>query len=181
MIKYGELRKAVVKGLYDHLNNGQQGEESENVTHVIMANQFHPKPGYPYVTYTFTTPMTGAWPRPAAYTVEENPEAETVKYHRDSLQEMTLSLTAISMDTDEAHEIALDAAAWFTWLGWLYLKGHEIVVVRVEALSNRDTLIVDDYERRVGFDVRLRARSKITKEIERIEKADISYKESENA
>ena len=167
MIEYKALRTALVTGLADHID-----------IPVIMANQNAPKPNYPFIRYTYTTPMNSIVPRAGSYYAEES--GEMLDYGRKHHNRMTVSLTAISMDSDEAHEKALEAAEWFTWKGYFHLKENNIVVVRIEAMTNRDTLIVDDYERRVGFDVQLRVSSKVEKEIEWIEEVEYEAKRSED-
>ena len=166
MIKYADIRTAMVSGLWEHMD-----------IPIILANHNAPKPDYPFGRYTFTTPQQGFYPRSGFYSVEE--EGEMLDYKRQDEGRMVLSLTFCSDDSTEAHEKALEAAAWFAWKGYFYLKEKGIIVVRVEAMTNRDTLIVDDYERRIGFDVQLRVDSSSTKEIESIEQAEVSKKESD--
>jgi len=166
MIDFKELRTAIVKGLSEHLD-----------ILVIMANQDAPKPDYPFMTYMFTTPMNSVVPQSGSYYSKE--AGDKLDYGRRHYNRMTVSLTSFSQDSDEAHEKAFEAADWFTWKGYFHLKENNIVVVRIEAMTNRDTLIVGDYERRVGFDVQLRVPSKVEKEIEWIEEVEYEAKRSE--
>ncbi len=134
---------------------------------VILSNQTAPRPPYPFMTYMFISPLQGGSTHLGAY----DPRANCT-WVRDAHAEMTLSLTAYSLDSDWSHELALEAAAWISWHGYLEMKSAGIIVKRLEGMTNRDTLIVDDYERRVGFDAILRVSSVVTSGIEGIETVD---------
>ena len=45
---------------------------------------------------------------------------------------------------------------YFRFSGYQYLSDNGIIVVGVGNIQNRDLLEVDEYERREGFDVRMR-------------------------
>ena len=135
---------------------------------VILANQTAPRPSYPFMTYTFISPLRGGATHLGAY----DPRANCT-WVRDAHAEITVSLTAYSQDSDWSHEIALEAAAYLTWHGYLALKTAGVIVKRLEGMTNRDTLIVDDYERRIGFDAVLSVPSVIVSGIEGVETVDV--------
>lgn len=142
---------------------------------IILASQAAPKPGYPFLTYLPTTPLSGQSMHTGVYQLNEN--GDLLDWTRDAHSEMVISLTIYSKDSDMSHELALQAAAWVGWKGYLALKDSGVIVKRREALVNRDTMIVDDYERRVGFDVVLGVGSVVKAEAEEIE--TVEYERSE--
>ncbi len=87
---------------------------------------------------------------------------------------MVLSISTYSLDEAEAYDKALEAQAWFKLIGYHDLKGMNLVVVGVTTLQDRSILIVDNFEKRIGFDVTLRVGVETKSRIETIEKISIS-------
>jgi len=170
VINITKIRNDIVAGLYSYMN-----------IPVIFMQQNKPKPPYPFISYKITTPFTND--SQEILTTEKvassNPNFDyDIQYTRSEQPQMTISITAYSKDIGESENKALEALGWFKFIGRDYLEGKGIVVVDTTAVQNRDTLIVDDYERRIGFDVILRVKSILTKTVETIEDTDI--KRSDN-
>ncbi|MFT9493417.1 phage neck terminator protein [Anaerosolibacter sp.] len=178
MIDFIDIRNHIVLGLHNFTQRP-----------VILMEQAYPKPkkadkktiDYPFFTYKFTTPYISESHEPSYSTEkvassDENFEYD-LKYTRHEMSQISLSITAYSLDSDQSYQNALEAVKWFEFIGEDYLMSKGIVVIDTGNLQNRDTLIVDDYERRVGFDVRLRVDSIVTKTLETIETTDIKMEE----
>lgn len=170
MINLESIRTKIVTGLTQYLGNP-----------VILLGQNKPKPDYPYLTYKFTTPYKSPDGRPIELfnIVPSNDPSFDFDIEETKIEQptITLSLTAYSLDSMQAHELALMARGWFECYGYQILKDSNLIVVSVEAMGNRDTLIVDDYEQRVGFDVILRTVSTISRRIETIEEYSLNKTE----
>ena len=70
--------------------------------------------------------------------------------------EITFSFNAYSLSSLEAKNLGKLAHDYFRFAGYQYLSDNGIIVVDVGNVQNRDLLEVDQYERREGFDVRIR-------------------------
>jgi hypothetical protein len=165
------IRNGIVAGLYNHLQKP-----------VIMAEQAENKPTYPYLSYKFIVPYnpdTGRGIEVSKLIPSDNPDFE-YDFEETKIQQptMTISFTAYSLDSLESQELALKAREWMDHIGYYDLKRLGVVVVSVEAMGNRDTLIVDEYERKVGFDVIIRVVHEVKRRLETIEEVNLN-KESE--
>lgn len=166
MIDHAPIRNAIVGGLTQHLERP-----------VVMLDQGAPKPAYPFVIYRFTSGLIEEPGLPAetgdAVSSEDPTWRHDYQYTQRSQPTAVLSLIAISRDPDEAYQLALDALAWFRFHGYDALKAAGVVVVRAASgIQNRDTLIVDDYERRQGFDLVLRMSSELVRRVSTIESVE---------
>lgn len=144
----------VLKGLDDYLSYP-----------VIFAEQAGPKPSYPYISIKETMSFIPAGNQPFI-TDEDLPE--DIKRTATSQPTMSLSITAYSDTLNDASDVAQQAHDWFTFGGYRLLKEAGLVVADIESVMNRDSLIVDDYERRRGFDVILRFVHSISRVVEEI-------------
>lgn len=167
MINYTQIRDDVITQLKSYLN-----------IPVVLADQNEPKPSYPHFGYKVINPYSSedglaAETSEAIASLDENFDYD-IKYTRSELPTMTISITTYSNTVDQAETIALSAASWFKFLGYEYLKSKNVVVVEVTDIQDRDTLIVDDYDRRRGFDVKLRVISQLTNIVSNIESAVIT-------
>lgn len=120
---------------------------------VIFSDQAGPKPSYPYITINETVSYI---PARGQSTVQEEHLTEDIKVTASSQPTVSLSITAYSNTIPESIEVAQKAYDWFDFVGYYQLKRDGYVVVEVQSIMNRDSLIVDDYERKRGFDVELR-------------------------
>lgn len=162
MIDQEGILSTIVSGLNKHLQ-----------TLVIRSEQSEDKPPYPFVGIKVTTPFDpeGGQPSEVGGVVPSDDPTwpHDYQYTRQSQDEMVLSLTTYSRDSGVAHELAQKAGEWFSFSGYEYLKARKIVVVQTMAHGNRDTLIIDDYERRAGFDIRLRVANTASRTVPTVE------------
>jgi hypothetical protein len=148
---------------------------------VIQGNQNQPKPPYPFIAYNVTSPYIQGLGRPIKSISTINSESEDFDYdieetHIDQAQ-MTVSFTAYSDNYSDAYDLALKARDYFSNIGEFGLRSDGIIVVEVLNMSNTDALIVDDYERRINFDVRFRFTHTSKKVYETIEEVNIIEEE----
>ncbi|MCL2188430.1 MAG: hypothetical protein FWC16_00775 [Defluviitaleaceae bacterium] len=155
-----QQKNDIVKGLNAHMG-----------IPVVPTDTAGRKPNYPYLSYKIITPQENT--RHSLVDVpipSTNPNfTEDVMVVRKEQQHFTLSVNAYSMDEDESRDKAIDAADWFRHVGYHYLAGKNIIPINVGNITDRTTQIVDDYERRYGFDVRIRAARSVAKRIEGVE------------
>ena len=151
MIDFISLRDDLRLKLQNYLR-----EEYEDLL-VINMNPDAPQPPTPYITMDWTSPYI---PRgEGIYTLEDkNDDLEEARYSND---EMSASFNIYSDDRDEAHKVALWAARYFLFDGLSELKEDGLIVIDVSGIQNRDTYVVDEWERRLGFDVTFRILSKV--------------------
>lgn len=185
MMDYATIRNGIVSGLYQHLQ-----------LPVVPTDTSQPKPPYPFVSYKFSTlyrpdasvlirsPVENVEPEeptePVEPTEPEEPEEPEEPFFEYDIQytlkeqpQMVLSISTYSLDEAEAHDKALEAQAWFKLIGYHDLKGMNLVVVGVTTLQDRSILIVDNFEKRIGFDVILRTSIETKARVETIEKLSI--------
>ena len=167
MINYVQIRDDIITQLNTYLG-----------IPVVMAEQNEPKPPYPHMTYKVMTPYIQESTLPAeSYEIipSLDPDYEhDIEYTRMEQPSMTISLSAYSLTPDESELKALAACAWFKFIGYEYLKDKNIIVIETSEIQDRDTLLIDNYERRRGFDVKLRVVSEITRVVATIESVDIT-------
>lgn len=132
---------------------------------VILSNQAAPRPPYPYIGITETIQYS-----PGSEIIENEPLPEDIKQVYISQPTFTLSVTAYGKEFDETIDLAERAHAWFRFVGRDALKQDGFVVVNVGDITNRDSLLIDDYERRRGFDAQIRFTEHIERVIEEIKK-----------
>lgn len=142
MIDLNSIRNPIVSGLRTYTGI---------VT--IMAEQSSQQPSYPFYGLKFTTPGVSVG------LVTEYQDGENTVVEQDL--ELILSVTSYSHKLDESFNNAYKALEWFKGKGWLALSDIKIHVVRIEPMTNRDTFLNIEYERRHGFDVRLRVRGQV--------------------
>ncbi|MDO5397061.1 MAG: hypothetical protein Q4G33_03945 [bacterium] len=131
MIDYEKIRNTVVDLLKQYTG-----------VEVVLANQAAHIPERPYISFTITSPMianNGTYGR-----YSDGFDRKPVK--------QIWSITSHTETTDEAAVIAQKAFDFFERF-YEVLAEHEIVVVRLGNITNRDTFLTVDYEYRCGFDV----------------------------
>lgn len=143
MISLREKEIAVLRGLQEYLN-----------VVVIRANVTTPKPAYPYVSYTITTPIVTNSSSFGVY-----PNNEQYKHFNQ-----IWSVTVQSDDDTQALELVMKAHDYFERAGIIVLGEQGISVEQVGSVDTRDNLISIEYEYRKGFDVTLRLMQHITKD-----------------
>ena len=105
---------------------------------------------YPYIGYNMLSSR-----QVANIQREEQKDSEVRKWWEEQF-EFTISFTAVAKDPFESTEVATQFYNWLknTGAGWLMYK--QIVHVASTPIQTRDYFMVNDYERRTGFDARLR-------------------------
>lgn len=139
MIDITTIRKPIVNGLEAHTG-----------ATTILSEQSSRQPSYPFIGLKFT--ITGM---PIGQVTEYQKGLDTI-IEQD--HELVLSVTATTDEIESATNLAYKALDWFKGIGWLTLSDLNIHVVKVENMTNRDVFLNIEYERRQGFDVRLRVR-----------------------
>ena len=156
MIKLTEIRQPIIRGL--RANTG---------ANVVMADTTEKQPDYPFITIKFTLSGEGI----GQATDYFDSDAETQTTEQD--MELVMSVTCLGDDVAVAHDLANKARSYFLGRGHLDLADEHIAVVDVMPITNRDVFLNIEYERRYGFDVRLRVRGRDTYAIEIIEKVNL--------
>jgi hypothetical protein len=137
---------------------------------VILTNQAAPRPPYPYIGVTETIPF-----QPGPRSLENVPEPIDIKQVASQQATMTLSVTAYGSNFATTMELSQKAHDWFSFTGYQALKEAGYVVASIGGIDNRDTLVVDDYERRRGFDVTLRFVHQQERIVEEIDSVDPEF------
>ncbi|SMB95362.1 hypothetical protein SAMN00017405_0390 [Desulfonispora thiosulfatigenes DSM 11270] len=159
------MRNFIVKGLYEFLQ-----------VPVIPTDNPNKKPKYPFISYKFTTlhKNQGGFnlllePIPS---IDPNFEYD-IEYTREEQPKMVISFSSYSLDDLEAIDLANKIKKWFNFKGRLLLKNNNLVVVECSDIQDRTIQIIDNYEKRYGFDVTLRYSSQSKLKVETIEKFKI--------
>ena len=147
---YKELRNMIVQKLHAYLDKP-----------VVMVTSPQNKPTYPFIGYTITSYALDSFGRPI-YEYGDD-------YKAKLSQETVFSFTAYSRDDAEAKDLAMDARDFFHHTGRQALRDENLVVAGMTGLASRDSLIVDDCERRAGFDVTIRTTRELVEDVGLIE------------
>lgn len=154
LIKLNEIRQPIIKGL-----KGYSGVTT------ITAETTAKQPDYPFLAIKFTTPGQGIGQ------VAETVVGDATGVIEQDI-EIVVSITCHASDIADAHDIAQKARAYFLGKGNIDLSDVNITVVEALAITNRDVFLNIEYERRYGFDVRLRVRGRESFEIDVIDSID---------
>ena len=147
------VRNALIKGLHDYMN-----------LLVIQSSTIGDMPKYPFITYTVTSPYLKV-----GFDEEYTEEVNSTYQNRHVLHyERVFSFTIVSKDEDEAMDLCVKAIRYFSNDGVLELKDKNIVIVEITNVAARDNFITIDYDRRYGFDVRIRLADEEVRETEEI-------------
>ena len=153
MMKHEIVRNALIKGLHDYMN-----------LLVIQSSTIGDMPKYPFITYTVTSPYLKV-----GFDEEYTEEVNSTYQNRHVLHyERVFSFTIVSKDEDEAMDLCVKAIRYFSNDGVLELKDKNIVIVEITNVAARDNFITIDYDRRYGFDVRIRLADEEVRETEEI-------------
>lgn len=162
---YKTIRNCIVKGLNDYLKMD-----------VVPTDNVKKKPKYPYLSYKFISLNIPQNHHLITDTVpSENTEFDfDIEYTKIEQPKMIISISSYSNDEVESYDLALKAKEWFKFYGYYYLKANRIIVNHVGNVQDRTIQIVDDYEKRQGFDVTIRVVDIQKMRIETIEKINMS-------
>lgn len=140
---------------------------------IIEADQTGDKPTGGYATFKVTSPygkdVGGDIP-------EEIGDDSQATYQLKLVESFkrVVSFTAYNMDPDASFDLAQTIHDWFKFYGYDFLDSNGWVVVSIADVTNRDAFIIEDYERRNGFDVTLRLSRELVREIQNIDQANLS-------
>lgn len=135
---------------------------------VILAEQSSKKPKYPYATVKVIVPFDPSGAHPS---ITDRDLENDIERTATSQPQMSLSVTIFGKSFDDSFQLAQQAHDWFAFKGYRDLKDMGYVVASIEPIMNRDSLIIDDYERRQGFDISLRfvhRQSRVVEEIKSV-------------
>lgn len=173
---FQELRKKLVAGLWRYLDRP-----------VILANQVQPEPDYPFGIYTVTAPYI---PDNTMGDYTTRNVGDELAIDRRVMPTATFSFTFCSANreaedgttisgADEAEELADKAAGYFLHVGYDDFLKLGIAIVDVGQVGDRTMLIIDEADRRYGFDVIVRYTRIDTRMVETIKDYNIKQEESE--
>ena len=156
-----EIRNGIVKGLHEHTG-----------VPVVPADTTDRKPEGSYITYKIISTAN----KSTTHSLVDKPiPSSDPRYEYDVLTtrieqpQFTLSINTYSSCEISAYGTAQKAKDWFDFHGDLYFVDMNIVVISTGNISDRAQQIVDDFESRYGFDVRIRAARTISKRVEGME------------
>ena len=164
-MNYQEIRNIIVKGLHDYL-----------LCDVVPTDTIDKRPSYPYLSYKFTSLNIPQGSHNMIRDVVPSGTSDfefNIEYTKEEQPKMVISVNSYSNDEIESYEMALRARDWFEFYGYYYLKNNGIVVNSIGNVQDRTVLIVDDYEKRQGFDVTIRISISIKMAIETMENISI--------
>jgi hypothetical protein len=134
---------------------------------IIEADGNGPKPDGSHATYKFTN----------AYG-KDNGRASEVYSNNSMIRtesfKVTISFNAFDLDDDVSRELAQKIYDWFEFYGSDDLTANNIAVVELTNINNRDAFVVENYERRNGFDVIIRVSRELTRISSEIESVGTS-------
>ena len=159
---------------------------------IVLGLQVHDKPkvegeetSYPFIGYNILSSR-----RVANIPFMESKEISTTAIDPETEEEVVVSVTEFYKTWDEQFEftisfVAIDIAPFgsielatslFNWLsnsGNEFMEAKQIVHVASTPISNRDFFLINDYERRNGFDCRLRLGRQIQTKVQNIDSVSI--------
>lgn len=137
---------------------------------VIMADQTGEPPTGPHVTFKLTSQYLKD--NGGANIVYE----DGVSFNQKLIEQFkcVISFTAIADDADTVDSLASKVYEWFDFNGEELLSTNQIVLVDRSAIQNRDALLLDEYQRKSGFDVTLRLSRELVQEIQYIDTVKLS-------
>lgn len=177
MIDIVALQSRIVQGLQEHMNE-------YGVTAIIERDQQAPKPPYPFIGLKWTSivPQDGKPDRTRSVVASDDPEwAYDVEYRYVENPEPVLSVSAYDGDGTLIHTLSQAAHQWFRIpeLAGDWLEPLDTSIVSVGAITDRDTVLDREVERRQGFDVRLRVVDIVRVTVPTIERVEIDGMDGE--
>lgn len=138
-----DQRNKLIAALYRHLNIS-----------VIPIDDDGDIPARPYVVYNITRDNGSNGQDSLIQRVD--PETDVLFQAYQNEKEGTLSFTIHSEKRDEAMEISYRMKEYFERIGRDIIARAGFAVIEVGTTTDRSVLLQDHYERRYGFDVRVR-------------------------
>jgi hypothetical protein len=132
---------------------------------IIEADGNGPRPDGSHATYKFTTAFSKDNGR-ATELFEDN------QLIRQDSYKVTISISTYDLDDDVSRDLAQQIYDWFEFYGSDDLRAVNIAVVELSNIVNRDAFVVENYERRNGFDVIIRVSRELTRAANDVERVD---------
>lgn len=142
----------------------QSGLEKYVGKPVVQAETSGKQPPYPFISIKDISTFNIAQPA-----ILNDGDNQTIKQDI----EMVLSLTVHADKIEVSKDLCMKARVYFLGKGAIELSDAGIAIVDVLPAANRDVFLTIDYERRYGFDVRLRIQGQETYRIDVIETVTI--------
>lgn len=117
---------------------------------VIMADDMGDKPDGPHITYKITMSKGRGIGQGDEIFI---PGVDKLQIQETKETRSTISFTAYALDDDVSRDMAQKIYDWFDFYGYEVLNELGVTISEITDISNRDTFIVENYERRNGFDV----------------------------
>jgi hypothetical protein len=138
---------------------------------IIGADQTGDKPSGAYATFKITSPYIKG--------IGQNNESISQSTNGYQLTEvdnykMVISFNAYDLDEDVSLDLAQKLYDWFAFHGADFLNKNNLVIKEQTGITNRDSIILDNYERRNGFDVTLGTTRELVKNIDIVEDVSIN-------
>jgi len=131
---------------------------------IVPQNTSAPRPNYPFITYNWIVPYSPG-SHNAAYIGEIVTEQGKDWFKETRLDHpmMTLSFNSYARDPGTTEELIFKPYQFFSFDYRFELRHAGIVVTTITPIQDRTTLLESmQYERRLGFDVRLRTLSEVS-------------------
>lgn len=126
----------------------QAGVSAYTGVQVIRAESEGEIPAYPFIAVKQITPFIGVGQPNILYQLGK----QVIQQQTETVFSFTISADSIESAADTANKARL----YFLGKGAMELSDARIAIVSISNAQNRDVFLTDEYERRIGFDVRLR-------------------------
>lgn len=159
------IRNSIVKVLHEHTG-----------APVVPTDTTARRPDYPYITYK----IISSYDSNTFSLIDEpidtgKPDCGNgVKVIRMEQPLLNLSINTYSDCEETAHALAVKARDWFTFYGDFFFVDLNVAVVSATNITDRAQQIVEDFEMRYGFDVKIRAARAIVKRVDSIKTHDLT-------
>lgn len=130
---------------------------------IIRADQTADKPNGPHATYKITMPYGKGVGQPA--TTYEMEGDNMVEIDSENYR-ATVSFTTYDWSDDVSREMAQSIRDWWAFYGRDFLQKQGVAIIELTDVQNRDALLLEEYERRNGFDAVLRLSRRMKRQID---------------
>ncbi len=157
MLPYSEIRSVIVRGLKSAID-----------IPLIQLNGGGKLPEGSFMTYNFPDGFGGEGEGQPIFTQQGD------KQIRQETVTFTVSFLSYADTVDDSLVNAMKASDWFKGTGYHALKTLDIVVIDIGEVQNRDINIGEEWERRHGFEIELRATDIVESPLEWIEQIEVT-------
>lgn len=160
-----ELKKAIISPLAAYAGSK-----------IIRADNLGNKPEEPHATYKITMPYGAGVGYPEEVFLDGGNSAII---QQTTEHKATFSFTAYAMKEDESILLAQKIHEWFSFYGYDIFDNLGVTIIEQTDIANRDAFVVENYERRNGFDVIIKYMDVKTREVDWFEQVDHNFKRGE--